>query len=280
MKEIFDRNSAFTSQRPRWIASSEQICNRLNMLLLQADHPRWKHHRKITHNYLASIPRANAGLPYLHFESAKFLHQISQEVDSTQISGWKLYRSLLRYTFSTFASQTFGMDIPDDDDQVIADIHETGLAHILGTLPGQSLVDLFPFLDNLPLKLKPWERRNRARFEGDLRFVKEKLDRIRARRVSGSSSDAFLPVIEAEQKSTEFAGGLDEAAYLSIMLVIGAAETSAVSTWSFLQAMLLYPDVQSKARKAICDAVGDQIPVFEDMNRIPYIRCLWKETWR
>lgn len=280
VKEIFDRNSAFTSQRPRWIASSEQICNQLNLLLLQADDPRWKHQRKITHNYLASVPRADAGLPYLYFESAKFLYQMSHEVDSTQISGWKLYRRLLRYTYSTFASQTFGMDIPDDDDQVIADMHETGLAHILGTLPGQSMIDIFPFLDKLPLALKPWERRNRARFERDLRFVKEKLDRIRARRVSGSTNDAFLPIIEAEQKGTEFAGGLDEAAYLSLMLVIGSADTSVVSTWAFFQAMLLYPDIQMKARKAICDVVGENVPVFEDIDRIPYVRCLMKETWR
>ncbi|KAK5081205.1 hypothetical protein LTR05_007999 [Lithohypha guttulata] len=280
VKEIFDRNSAFTSQRPRWIASNEQICNGMNLLLLDGDHPRWKHQRKVTHNYLTSVPRADAGLPFLHFESAKFLHRVASEADITAMSGWKLYRSILRYTYSMFASQTFGLDIPEDDDQVIADIHETGLAQILQTLPGANLVDPLPILDKLPLVLKPWERRNRKRFTRDMDFVKEKLNRIRQLRARGVTSDAFLPLIEAENKGSEFGAGIDEAAYLSLMLVIGAADTSAVSTWSFMEAMLMFPTVQTKARRLITQMIGDRIPTYEDIDRIPYVRCLMKETWR
>ena len=280
VKELFDRNSAFTSQRPRWIASSEQICGNLNVLLLNADTPRWKHQRKVTHNYLTSVQRADAGLPFLHFEAAKFLAEMAGENDISSVSGWKLYRRILRYTYSTFASQTFGMDIPFEDDQVIADIHETGLAQILQTLPGANIIDVLPWLDHLPLAFKPWERRNRTRFARDTAFVKEKLDRIRNLRARGVTSDAFLPLIESETKGGEFEGGIDEAAYLSLMLVVGAADTSAVSTWSFIEAMLLYPEVQSKARKLILEVVGDRMPVYEDLESIPYVRCLMKETWR
>lgn len=60
VRELFDRQSAFTSERPRWFESSEQICNKLNILLLRASDPRWKHHRKITHNGLTSVARADA----------------------------------------------------------------------------------------------------------------------------------------------------------------------------------------------------------------------------
>ena len=280
VKEIFDKQSAFTAQRPRWIASNEQICNWHNVLLLNGDHPRWKHQRKVTHNYLTSVPRADAGLPFLHFESVKMLYQMASERDPGELSGGKVFRRLLRYTYSTFASQTFGMDIPDDDDQVIPDIHETGLAQILQTLPGANMVDILTFLDKLPLPLKPWERENRARFERDIRFAKEKLDRIKKLRAHGSTNDAFLPLIEAEDKGGEFSGGIDEAAYLALMLVIGAADTSAMSTWSFMEAMLLYPEVQKKAREAIVSVVDSRIPRYEDLEQIPYVRCLMKETWR
>ena len=280
VKEIFDRNSSLTSQRPRWIASNEQICNKMNVLLLDGDDPRWKHQRKVVHSYLTSVPRADAGLPFSHFESVKFLHQMVQEESLADISGWKLYRRILRYTYSTFSCQTFGMDIPKDDDQVIANIHETGLAQILQTLPGANLVDVLPILDRLPMFLKPWERRNRQRFDRDKRFVKEKLNRIKLLRAQGKMSDAFLPLIEAEEKGDEFGEGIDEAAYLSLMLVIGAADTSAVSTWSFMQAMIMFPEIQAKGREAIVSAVGNRIPVFEDLERIPYVRCLMKETWR
>jgi cytochrome P450 len=61
--------------------------------------------------------------------------------------------------------------------------------------------------------------------------------------------------------------------------------------------MLQYPDVQKKARAEIgtvdwsfpehpltfCTteaAVGDRIPEYADLERIPYIRCVMKEVWR
>jgi Cytochrome P450 len=42
VKEIFERNQAYTAERPRWIVSNEQICNKLNVLLLNGSSPRWK----------------------------------------------------------------------------------------------------------------------------------------------------------------------------------------------------------------------------------------------
>jgi hypothetical protein len=84
-------------------------------------------------------------------------------------------------------------------------------------------------------------------------------------------AEAFLPsVLKAPDR-----GGFteEEAAYLSLQLIIGAADTvghdtisrnfelnshshttnyqSQISTWSFLEAMLQYPDVQQKARAEI-----------------------------
>lgn len=39
---LFDKSSAQTSERPRWIVSNEQLCNRWNVLLLPASDARWK----------------------------------------------------------------------------------------------------------------------------------------------------------------------------------------------------------------------------------------------
>lgn len=72
----------------------------------------------------------------------------------------------------------------------------------------------------------------------------------------------------------------EEAAYLSLQLIIGAAETSKMSIWSFLEAMMSFPDVQEKARQQIERVVGDRLPVFDDLDAIPHVRCLMKEVWR
>ncbi|KAJ5810401.1 cytochrome P450 [Penicillium pulvis] len=187
VKEIFDRASAATAERPRWIVSNEQICNKMNVLLLNA---------------------------------------------------------------------------------------KTGLAQILGTLPGAYMVDVLPFLDSLPMLFKPWERNARARFRRDLEWCMERLN-------SGDPEipqEGFLQTLL--QDSNKFGVEPEEAAYLSLMVVMAAADTSQMSTWSFLEAMLQFPDVQKKAQKEIDDVVGDRIPVFEDLDSIPYVRCIMKEVWR
>ncbi|OJJ07635.1 hypothetical protein ASPVEDRAFT_88875 [Aspergillus versicolor CBS 583.65] len=277
--EIMDRSSAISSERPRWIVSNELICNQLNVLLLHGSDPRWKTQRRVINSYLTSVARADAGIPLLHYETARFLHDIAND-PKAGLDGTRVLRSLSRYTYSAFATQTFGMDIPDVDDPVIDFIHETGLAQILGTIPGMHMVDIFMWLNHLPLFLKPWERDARRRFKRDLEWCLTRLQKVKdpefARRYM---ADAFLPsVIRAPNR-----GGFDteeEAAYLALQLIIGAADTSQISTWSFLEAMLQYPDVQRKARAAIEAEVGDRLPEFTDLARIPYIRCVMKELWR
>jgi cytochrome P450 len=278
VKEIFDKASAQTAERPRWIVSNEQICNRLNVLLLNASDPRWKHQRKVIHSGLTGIPRADAGLPFLHYETAKFMQELANN-PTIGCESKELFAAIGRYTYSTFASQTFGLDIPDTNDPTIEYIFETGLAQIQGTLPGNHIVDILPWLDNLPLFLKPWERDARQRFKRDMNWCVERLTRIKKGRSRNIVQDAFLPRVLEDEKNLGF-GSLEEAAYLSLQLIIGAADTSKMSTWSFLEAMMTYPEVQEEGHQEIVNVVGDRLPVYEDLEKIPYVRCLMKETWR
>jgi hypothetical protein len=45
---------------------------------------------------------------------------------------------------------------------------------VLGTLPFANIVDMLPLLNELPMLLKPWERRARAYFKSDMQFIKAK----------------------------------------------------------------------------------------------------------
>ncbi|KAF5715048.1 cytochrome P450 monooxygenase [Fusarium mundagurra] len=254
VRAIFDKAAAQTSERPRWIVSNEQICNRLNILLLSSSEKAWKSQRKATTFGLTNLNLADAGLPFLHFETSKFLNDIAQNPNKGN-DPQLLWSSIGRYTYSTFSSQIFGLDVPEDNSPVVDYIFETGLAQILGMLPGYYLVDTFNILDKLPLFLIPWERNAKARHKRDYERVIEDPNHL------GLDS-------------------LEDASYLGMMLIIGASDTSRISTWSFLEAMLTFPDVCNKARKVIESAVGDRVPVFEDLERMPYIRQVMKESWR
>ncbi|KAK8221384.1 cytochrome P450 [Phyllosticta capitalensis] len=283
---IFDKSSAFTSERPRWIVSNELMTGKWNVLLLSASDKRWKNQRKVINSTLTSVPRADAGVPIIERESLAFLHEVAQDPGVAKDSK-KLMDSIGRYTYSAFAHQTFGLEVPHGASNIVHYIHgkylgvfvqsfiadvnaETGLAQILA-----HLVDVFPLLDYLPRFLKPWERAARERFRRDVAFSQERMKRVKNLMQEGHVPDSMLARALTEEKGLGFETE-DEAAYLSLNLIIGAADTSQMSTWSFLEAMLLYPEVQRKAQ----DEIGNRLPAWSDFEEIPYIRCLMKEVWR
>lgn len=280
VKAIFDKASAITSERPRWIVSNEQICNQKNVLLLNASHPRWKQQRKVILQGMTSVPRADAGLKYLHFETAKFLKQVAND-DRLATDSVSLFNEIGRYTYSAFASQTFGMDIPNEDDPAIEYIFRSGLEQILSTLPGSHIVDIIPVLDRLPLFLKPWQRKAQALFEDNKRWCDERMRRVEKSIEAGTVNESFLARVLQDEIGMDF-NDRSEVAYLAFMLIIGAADTSKMSSWSFLEAMMRFPDVQAKALAEIEAVVGyaDRLPVYEDLESIPYVRYMMKELWR
>lgn len=172
--------------------------------------------------------------------------------------------------------QSFGFEIPSAADPAIQYIHESGKRSIEGTLPG-SHIDIFPFLQNLPLLLKPWERSAREHFPDDLRWVCARM--LEVQKIQRSKNNSLLLRIMSDGKRLG-TGSDNEAAFLSLQLIIGATDTSRMSTWSFLEAMMIFPDVEEEAQMEIDNLVGSRIPVWEDFERSRYFRCMMKELWR
>ena len=279
VKAIFEsKHAAQSANRPRWIVSNEHICGGWNVLLIDADTPRWKHQRQVTARNVGSVPRADAGLPPLHYESLKFMYEVAQD-SAVQTDSKALWNGVMRYTYSAFTTQMFGLDIPKSDNPAIQYIHETGTAQILGTLPGSYMVDVFPILEQLPTALKPWAQAGSARWKRDVEWCRTRMNLVRNMSDRTSIQDSLMVKILEDEKHLGFPT-VEEGAYFCLMLTIGAADTSQISTWAFLEAMITYPGVQEKAYREIEAFTKDRIPSFEDYDSIPYVRCLVKETWR
>lgn len=70
-------------------------------------------------------------------------------------------------------------------------------------------------------------------------------------------------------------------AYISGTLLEAGSDTTSSTLYAFVQAMLLYPDVQKQAQKQIDDVVGSsRMPTMEDEPSLPLVRSLMKETLR
>lgn len=51
--------------------------------------------------------------------------------------------------------------------------------------------------------------------------------------------------------------------------------------WTFVMAMVLYPDVQKKAQQEIDDVVGsDRLPEHEDRDSLHYVHAVVRESLR
>lgn len=170
-----------------------------------------------------------------------------------------------------------GFSIPSAEDPDIQYIHESGLRAIVGTLPGSNIIDILPILDRLPLWLKPWERKARAYFANDLEWCRDKMRKMQ--KTYGSNQKSMLARVLSDEKLLGLSCE-DEAAYLSLSYIIGAADTSRMSTWSFLEAMMHFPSVQQQGQIEIDCVCGDKLPVWEDFDKSPLFRCIMKEVWR
>ncbi len=71
------------------------------------------------------------------------------------------------------------------------------------------------------------------------------------------------------------------AGYTSGSLLEAGSDTTAATLHGFIQAMLVFPDVQRKAQEELDSIVGpDRLPTVEDMDALQYIRGCVKESLR
>lgn len=69
-------------------------------------------------------------------------------------------------------------------------------------------------------------------------------------------------------------------AYISGTLLEAGSDTTSSTLYAFVQAMLLYPEVQRHAQQHIDSVVGDRLPTMDDQPNLPYVRMIMKETLR
>lgn len=58
------------------------------------------------------------------------------------------------------------------------------------------------------------------------------------------------------------------------------SDTTSAALYSFVLAMVLYPEVQQKAHEELDREFPDRLPGYEDIASLPYIRSVMKETLR
>ncbi|KAH9973629.1 cytochrome P450 [Russula compacta] len=168
-----------------------------------------------------------------------------------------------------------GYDVKESGDHFVRIADELVTLASESMLPGALLVNDFPALRYL-LDWFPGTGFNYEMVNAPFDMVKEDLARHYQVFVRG----VVLMVIFSSQCKGEEEIALKNAA---ASMYAGGAETTVSTLWSFLLALLLYPDVEKRAHAEIDRTIGrTRLPAFSDRPSLPYVDAICKELirWR
>ncbi|OQU99356.1 hypothetical protein CLAIMM_04995 [Cladophialophora immunda] len=270
VRELLEKRSNIYSARPD-IYIREYLDN-YNILLRDND-DMWRRQRKLYHARL-NVRTTDTYLPYQHFESIQFLHDLLYQPA-------EFLEHTRRFTASVSTTLIYGWRTPK--------IHDGWVKSLLEWFDTTSdainfqLVDFYPFL-------KPWYRIMPHWLSSYKRLL---------RHIRKLENAIFIPLLEQAKKRIQ--EGKHYPCFTADMLLdrdsdkledvqiahnagngFGAAmDTTSNTLMGFIKAMVLHPEVQTKAQNELDSVIGaDRMPNWNDRDRLPYIRAIVEETVR
>ncbi|KAF7166314.1 hypothetical protein CNMCM6106_002172 [Aspergillus hiratsukae] len=271
VKELLDKRSANYSDRPDMFIGQRIASGNLRLVVMRYG-DNWRMIHRMIHNFL-NIKAAVTYVPYQDLENKFLLEGLLDTPDD-------LLRHIRRYTYSLSTQMIYGYRCVNNRDPNLLQLFES--FEKWGELSGSSsaqLADLYPFMQKLPDVLAPnvnYAKRlfavEKKNYVGHWMKSKQALD-------SGKGLPCFCNDIYRAQKNEGFDD--DAAGYITGSLLEAGSDTTASTLYGFIQAMLVWPEVQRKAQEEIDRVVGpDRLPTMDDYENLPYIRCCIKESLR
>jgi fumagillin biosynthesis cytochrome P450 monooxygenase len=185
---------------------------------------------------------------------------------------------------------TYGYVVEPDKPDPLVQIVEQMMHEIsLAATPLKWPVDIVPALKHLPESLpgmswkriaREWHKIASTVIEVPYAFVQEQMKK-------GDYKPSFVSSIIEQRESSSTGddeksmGNDEDIRYTAATMYAAGADTTVLSLKSLILAMLLFPEVQTKAQKEIDTVIGtNTLPGIEDRERLPYVNALAKEAFR
>ena len=271
IKELLDKRSANFSDRQEMYIG-QKLCSDNLRLLMMGYGPQWRTIRKMVHALL-NVSAAKAYVPYQVLENKQMLYEMHQQPE-------QFLQNIRRYSNALTTTMVFGWRTPTYEDEKMqqlfdgfsefAEINQTGTA---------ALIDFFPILRRLPEFLLPTQKRAKELHKHEKALYLGHWLKAKNAVADGTIKPCFCVGMADAQKRDHFSD--DQAAYISGTLLEAGSDTTSSILYAFVQAMLLYPEVQRKAHEEIDRVVGQgRLPTMDDELDLQYIRSCVKETLR
>jgi cytochrome P450 len=228
--------------------------------------------RKLVHTLL-NVAAAKSYVPYQVLENQQMLYEILHEPEN-------VLNAVRRYSNSLTTAMTFGWRTHSNDDpkmqQLFSGFEEFAVINQTGTA---ALIDFYPPLRYLPDFLVPVRARAKALHKREKDLYLGHWMKAKNSIKNGTAKPCFCVDLAKTQDAEGFSD--DQASYISGTLLEAGSDTTSSTIYGFVQAMLLYPDVQKKAREEIERVVGDKrLPNMDDEREMQYVRGIMKESLR
>ncbi|KAJ3740433.1 cytochrome P450 [Lentinula detonsa] len=270
--ELLDKRSSIYSSRPFTVMLGE-LTGWGSVFAFRPNDDLWKAQRKIMNQAMPSG------------DSQRFhpmLIRVTQDL-LRDLPHFDILESLHTWAAVLIMDATYGFNTEEAKAYLPTARVATESVVIAGT-PGAFYVDQFPILKYLPEWFPGAGFKRKAREWSDMRSkMTEEPFRLTKERVAMGTARPSLASIALEQmdhdqdlvKQEEVIKASSVAAYG------GGSDTTVTALQSFIWAMLMNPDVQTKAQHELDQVLGvGNLPSFNEEASLPYITAVVRETLR
>ncbi|KAK3392724.1 cytochrome P450 [Podospora didyma] len=271
VKDLLDKKSNLYSHRPQ-LYLGQTICSGDLRVLMMGYSSQWRMSRKMVHTLL-NVSAAKSYVPYQVLENKQMLWEMVTEPE-------RFLYSIRRYSNSLTTTMVYGWRTSTYEDDRMKQLFD-GFSEFaeLNMAGSAGLVDFFPFIQKLPDFLLPAVRKGKQLHKKEKALYLGHWIKTKEESAAGTITPCFGEELYKVQKAEGFTD--DQACYIAGTLLEAGSDTTSSTLYAFVQAMILYSDVQRKAQEEIDRVVGpDRLPTMDDQKDLPYIRSCVKESLR
>ncbi|KAI1322617.1 cytochrome P450 [Xylariaceae sp. FL0255] len=267
VKELFDRRGSIYSSRPdSYIIDVVTGGTKFGVMPYNDT---WKKCRAVC----ARVLDPNSAKSYVPYQDLEVKQTLNELLHKPEL----FVDHLRRYTNSLSFQIVFGFRVPDTHDPNLTHVYES-FDRWTGVLRKAILFDLYPSLRHLPDFMVPLRKTAKAIQETESGFYLRHWHAAKEKIENGDAKPCLAKQVLKAQKAHGFPDKLASA--LCGDLIQAASDTTANQLTAFIQAMILFPEVQRRAREEIDRVCGEKLPTVKDAYLLPYVRACVKETLR
>ncbi|KAK0439110.1 cytochrome P450 [Armillaria borealis] len=257
--DILDKKGTIYSDRPI-MGMIGELMGVKNSLVLLPYGTRFRNQRRLVHQQLSNHAAMNQFPLIVEHETGRLLRRLSAKPEH-------LSDHIQKTIGAVMLRIIYGYEMQEETDQFLELVDRASEYFALATTPGKFLANSIPMIRHIPdwfpgAGFKQITKEWRATI---FDLVDRTHDYVKQQMAVGNGSVCFTSKLLEDEPTTLY-GGLGQ---------------TVAAVYAFFKAMLLFPDVQTKAQAEIDAIVGiDRLPRSDDRERLPYLNALVLEVSR